>query len=334
MRQRRRAERQYSARPTVQGTVSRSVSERHLQRLLYVGAAVVALAVVVAIALGVYFNVFQPPRKVVAELDGRQYQLREVVPYAVLDGVASRTVSPVQSLNNLIRNDVMALQGLLLGLNVSREMIDAALVTRFELNLDPEADPPATLSQEGQELLDEFLDQLGVSIDDYEAWLTGELWRETLLDHFLDLSPTSAEQIFVEWIVAPDSLQAQGAVDRITEGEEFVDVALELNTERELAEATGIVGWVPQGALPDDIDALLFAEEVEVGVVQGPHATTVGSLVFRITEESAEQPVDEGMRQLLAQDAVQLWMDERSVGLLYYLTGDDVQWVLRQVGVA
>ena len=78
----------------------------------------------------------------------------------------------------------------------------------------------------------------------------------------------------MEWIVAPDSLQAQGAVDRITAGEEFVDVALELNTERELAEAAGIVGWVPQGALPDDIDALLFAEEVEVGVVQGPHATT------------------------------------------------------------
>ena len=40
-------------------------------------------------------------------------------------------------------------------------MIDAALVSRFELNLDSEADPPAILSQEGQELLDEFLDRLG-----------------------------------------------------------------------------------------------------------------------------------------------------------------------------
>ncbi len=330
MRQRRRAERQLSARPAPQVSAARRINQRFLQRLLYWAGGLFIVLLLAGLAVGWFFNFYQPPRKVVAEIDGVEFQLRDVVPYTLLDGTATGQLRPNFALNNLIRDSILEARGPDLGASIAPQDVEGALVQRFE-QLDAEAESPAQLTDAGQSSLDAFTDALGVSENDYRDWVRGQLWQNAVYQAFLEETPSTAESVFVEWIVGADSQQARTAFDRIAAGEDFTAVANELNTDLTVADPDGVVGWTPRGALPE-IDPLVFAENLAVNQVIGPVATSIGSIVYRVTDRSPDQPVDEAMRALLAQNTFQEWMDAQTAGLFFNLTADDNNWVLRSVG--
>lgn len=331
MRQRRRAERRFAARPASPAASSRRITERQLQRALYAAGAVLAAVLLGVLAAGWYFNSFQPPRKTVAEIDGREYRLGQLVPYTLLEGSITGTLQPETALSTLIRDGLLAAEAPALGAGVTVEDVEAELAIRFNADPpDPESDAPAQLSPDGAAALDALAGQLGVSVQDYREWAEGQLWQAAVFEQFLDEAPATAEQVFLEWIVAPDSVQAQAAFDRVAGGEEFAAVASELNVERAFADENGVVGWAPRGALPE-IDALVFAEDLALGEIRGPVSSSVGSLIYRITDGPSEQPVDEIMRNLLARNAMQDWIDGKTASLRSYLTPGDVEWVIGRI---
>ena len=286
------------------------------------------------LGVGWFFSSYSPPRKVVGEFDGVEVRLSEVEAYARLEGVFSGAVNTELALNNLLRDHVLAARGADIGASVGQEDIDRTLAQRFETpdpNADPEAPPPAQLTEAGRERFEEFIDAVGVSESEYLRWQEGQLWRDAAQQSFLDDAPLVAESVFIEWIVGSDSVQAQIAYDRIAAGEDFTAVANEMNTDFLYADADGVVGWTPRGVVPE-IDDQLESGDLTLGEVQGPIATLIGSVVYRVTEESESQPVDEGMRQLLAQNAFQEWMDAEAAGATSYLTREDIDWVVRTIG--
>lgn len=333
MRQRRRAERQQAARSASQATGSRRrISDRRAQRILYGVIAVAAVALVALLSAGWWFNSYRPPRKVVAEFEGAAVQLKEVVPYAALTAPASGSLNPNAALSALVRNVILERRADELNANVTEADVDAELVRQFEPPSDDEnAEPPPSLSEEGRDTLVAFLDAFRVSDADHRDWIAGELRSEAALDHFAGQVAETAEQIYVEWIVASTSEQAGDAMERLEAGEELADVAAELHLDQALGDADGDVGWVPEGAFPADLERLLFADDVTQGELQGPHTTTIGSVLFRVTDGPSEQPVSEEMRRLLGNRAYQQWLDERSVEVVYDFTQGDGNWALRQL---
>lgn len=330
MRQRRRAERQFSARPAPQVSAARRINQRFLQRLLYWAGGLFSVLLLAGLAVGWFFNYYQPPRKVVAEIDGVEFQLRDVAPYALLDSTATGQLRPNLALNNLVRDSILETRGPDLGASVAPQDVEDTLVQRFE-QLDPEAEPPAQLTDVGQSSLDAFTDALGVSENDYRDWVEGQLWQSSVYETFLEETPATAESVFVEWIIGADSQQARSAFDRISAGEDFTAVANELNTDLTIADPDGVVGWTPRGALTE-FDPLIFSDDLAVNQVVGPVATSIGSIVYRVTDRSPDQPVDEAMRAVLAQNAFQEWMDAQTAGLFFNLTSGDNNWVLRSIG--
>jgi len=133
--------------------------------------------------------------------------------------------------------------------------------------------------------------------------------------------------------VAANSVEAQIAYDRIAGGEDFAAVALETNTERLFSAPDGSVGWIPEGALPE-IDPLIFSEDTAVDDLLGPFATSLGSMIIRVTEGPSERELDDLMRRLLAQTEFQGWMDLQTDDLAVNLTDEDIRWVLRKLGVS
>ena len=62
-------------------------------------------------------------------------------------------------------------------------------------------------------------------------------------------------------------------------------------------------------------------------------ALSIGSVVFRVTDASDEQPVSDGMRSLLGQNAFQDWLDEQTLALNFDgLSDDDIRWVIGALG--
>ncbi len=332
MRQRRRAERQQSARSASPQIAGRRLNERQRQRLLLVAIVVVLLGLVAMLAVGWYMNQYRVPRKVVAEIDGVQYQLRDVLPYAMLDASVTGSFTPDQGLNNLLGDGIIERKGSEIGAVIEPGAVESTIVRRFEPSSEgEEAEPPAGLSEEGRESFESYLELFGVTEDDYRAWTAGQLRREAALEHFDIQAPETTEQVHVEWIVTTNVTDARDAVVRLEEGEEFAEVAGELNEDLFFADAEGVVGWVPEGVLQSDVDSLLFAEGVEQGEVQGPNTTGLGTIVFRITDGPADQPLTGVMRELWAQNDFQEWIDAQAFGMLYYFTTDDAQWLVDQL---
>ncbi len=331
MRQRRRAERQQSGRSASPQIAGRRLNERQRQRLLYVAIAVVLSGLVAMLAVGWYLNQYRVPRKVVAEIDGVQYQLREALPYALMDGVMTGSFTPQQGLNNLIGDGIIERKSSEIDAVIHPGEVDAEIVRIFEPSLDPEAEPPAALGEEGRKSYERFLDSLGVSEDDYRAWLSGQLRRQAALVHFTGEAPETTEQIHVEWIVTTTVTNAREAVSRLEDGQEFAEVAGDLNEDALFADEDGVVGWVPEGVLQADVNGVLFAEDIEQGEVQGPHTTAFGTIVFRITDGPSDEPLTGRMRDLWAQNDFQTWIDMQTVGLQFYFTPDDSQWLVDQL---
>ena len=322
------------ARSTAQGSAARRGNQRRTQLLLYAGGALLLVGIIVMLGVGWFLNSYSPPRKVVGEFDGVEFRLSEVEAYARLDGVFAGSIDAGLALNNLLRDHVLAARGADIGASVGQEDIDRALVQRFETpdpNADPEAPPPAQLTEAGRDTFEEFIDAVGVTESEYLRWQEGQLRRDAAQQSFLDDAPLTAESVFIEWIVGSDSVQAQIAYDRIAAGEDFTAVANEMNTDFLYADADGVVGWTPRGIVPE-IDNQLESGELTLGEAHGPIATLIGSVVYRVTEESESQPVDDGMRRLLAQNAFQEWLDAQAVGAASHLTREDIDWVTRTIG--
>ena len=331
MRQRRRAERQHSARSASPQIAGRRLNERQRQRLLYVAIAVVLLGLVALLVVGWYMNQYRVPRKVVAEIDGVQYQLRDVLPYALLDASLSNSFVPDQALNNLVGDGIIQRKSTEIGAVIDPGAVDADIVQLFEPPSEgEETEPPSSLSEEGRQVFKRFLDAFSVAEDDYRAWLSGQLRRQAALEFFSAEAPETTEQIYVEAIVTANVTTARDVVSRLEGGEGFTDVAEDLN-EFFLFSDMATAGWLPEGVVQADVNGVLFREGIEHGEVQGPHIINIGAIVFRIADGPSDEPLTGSMRNLWAQNDFQRWIDAQAVELQYYFDANDAQWLVDQL---
>jgi hypothetical protein len=336
MRQRRRAERgNFSQlRDRSQPVVIRRDVEAKQRQLLLVGAGFVAAVVVALLAYGWFVSSFQPPRTTVAEISGSSLKLSDLVSYTALESFdAGGTLDPSTGLNSLIRDTVTKAYAAELGVEVTSDELDETIITRFD-SIPPDASEPLdALTDTGRAALDVFLAAFSVSEDEYREWLAGRLYVSELQAHFNDIAPEVAEQVFVEWIVTASTVPAQEAVDRINAGEDFATVADELSAESVIAEAGGVVGWVPEGAILE-LDSILFSDQLVLNELIGPLVTSAGSVVLRVTDGPSEQPLEPLMRGFLSANSLQSWLDEKVLEAVVESDGlstDDVQWVIDQI---
>ena len=336
MRQRRRAERRdfSQLRDRSQPVASRREIEGKQRQRLLIGAAVFAFAILALLAYGWFSNFYQPPRRTIAEIGGDAIKLRNLVSYSTLESFdAAGTLNPGTGLNALIRDAVVRRNAPELGIEVTAEEIDASVITRFDSTPVDAPEPVDTLTTEGRGAFDGFLGTFNVSESDYRQWLTGRLYVSELQEHFNDKIPDNARQVSVEWIVTASTVTAQEALDRITAGEEFAAVADELSSDRVVAGPGGLVGWVPRGAI-EELDPILFSEELALNELIGPLVTSAGSIVLRVNDGPSEQPVTAVMRGFLATNALQNWLEAKVAEADVVTDGlsiDDAQWVIDQI---
>ena len=335
MRQRRRAERGIfsETRDLSQRPVSKRDLENKQRQLLLIGAAAAVVIILGLLAYGWFDSSYQPPRKTVGVVAGESIKLADVISYTALDSFeANGNLRPDVALNNLVRDMVVVGAAGSIGVSIADQAITQAIIDRFEAPVDASTTVDE-LSETGRTSLDLFLSTFSVKEDEYRDWLSGKLYLEELQAHFLAEAPETAEQVFIEWIITTSSVTAQEAITRIDAGEEFADLADELTGLTPFSGEGGVVGWVPQGAFTE-LDPFLFGSEVEVNDLVGPLTTSFGSMVLRITDGPAEQPVEENMRSLLSGTNVQAWLDARVVDAVVEnlgLTVDDANWVIEQI---
>ena len=336
MRQRRRAERGNfnQLRDRSQPVVSKREIENKQRQLLIVGAAAVVAIVLGLLAYGWFTSSFQPPRKAVATIAGEPVKLADLVSYTALDSFdTGGTLRPDTALNNLVRDRVVARQAGTIGIVVTDDEVSQKVIERFETPIPGATETADELTQAGRAALDIFLAAFSVTEDQYYEWLRGRIYLDELQIHFNEAVPESAEQVFAEWIITVSSVTAQEALDRITAGETFADVADDLTGTTSVSGEGGVLGWVPPGAF-FELDSLLFSEELVLDEIMGPLTTSFGSMLLKVSDGPEEQPINDAMRTLVGNADLQEWLDAQVVEAVVEdlgLTPDDSTWVVDQI---
>ncbi len=126
----------------------------------------------------------------------------------------------------------------------------------------------------------EYFDALGVSLDDFEVFLTDSIYQEKLQSHIVNdnaveevfnLNRPSFDKIEVSHILVDDEGAAREIMSILEDAPEMFE---ELATEHSLAdtrEQAGYIGSLKRGMMQADIEAKLFS--ASEGQVLGPFAT-------------------------------------------------------------
>lgn len=167
----------------------------------------------------------------------------------------------------------------------------------------------------------EFLERLGVSLDEFEEYITDQLCREKLLEsvtsdsavkEYFNLHSPEFDTIEVAHIVMDSEGKAREIVALLQEEPDmFHDLAKEHSLDFETREKGGMIGTVLRGSLESDIEAKIF--NAEINTILGPFASLDERFyeVFKVTDKHSAS-LDESTADQVRKKLYDTWLEEKA----------------------
>ena len=294
-------------------------------RLILLGAFVVLGMTAIVLLVGVFVTVYQPPRRVVATIDGRDLKATEVVDRATFYMVSEGGAFTQQEddlaevgVDRLVRDAVLLKEAPALVGEVSNEDVDAK--TREVLgNLEGAAHEKA---------LKNVLERAGIDLAEYREILKARMLADRLTEQFKGELPATMAQRRVQRVRAPSLVNAERVVERGRAGEDFEALARQYGADRRLAVDQG---WMPEELLEPEVRAAI--ESLGAGDVSGPVSSGLFFDVYRVIEQAPERELTAEQQSGLAERRVNNWIDEHetALGVRRDLTASTSEWITTRV---
>lgn len=171
-----------------------------------------------------------------------------------------------------------------------------------------------------QDTLD-FLEALGVSVEEFETYMTDSLYREKMLaqvtsrdavEEYFRLHSPKFDSIEVSHIIVDSEGKARELMAVLEdEPELFAEMAREHSLDNDTKDAGGYMGKYLRGSLSKDAEAKIF--NAESGELRGPFASDNGLLfeIFRIDAKHTAQ-LDEKTARDVSKMVHDEWLRARS----------------------
>lgn len=287
--------------------------------------------VALLVAVGLVFTVILPPRASALVVGDEVITAGEVANRARMLAVFSGGVGFTgagefvdRAIDQLIREEVLRQAGVALVGEVSEA--DVRRVTAEQLGIPDDADDAQFEAQ-----YREFLDAVGVSRADFDRMMRAEATREALRDHFEGQLEESGPQVRLLTASSDEEGRIAELRDRVLGGEDFVEVAVELELAEGEEELDG--GWRADELLEDRVrDAI---EDLDAGEVSGivHEGGGLDFVLYFVAEREADREYDEATLTQLAQARVTEFVDAQreQLEVRVELSAGDRDWVVRQV---
>jgi len=156
----------------------------------------------------------------------------------------------------------------------------------------------------GEEAFLVAIENNGLTKKTFEEEIKQYLKSEKLIAEWLDLSDEDlesyfeenrtmfdvAEQIEASHILVEDLDTAEEVVEKLDEGEDFSELALEYSTDTTNAETGGELGFFARNEMVSEFDDAAF--EMEVGDVSEPVETEFGYHIIKVTDQVEEETAE------------------------------------------
>lgn len=169
---------------------------------------------------------------------------------------------------------------------------------------------------------------------EYREIVRTNLLATHLLESMAKDIPTTAEQVRVYTIVTAKAEDAANARTRITKGENFTAVAVQISLDAQTKPKGGELGWIPRGVTPfDDVIFPLAVGQVSDPVAIDPAYPDISQYaIFMVSEKDPDRVIDTGPLQILRSRALySLILQQMPQHVKYSYTPADKAWVTEQL---
>ena len=317
----------------------RQQREHRQQRWVLAFAGVVILAILVIPIYGYYASFVAPPRRTAIEVNGVKTSLGEVAKisksFAAVSGGGQMDLStlPLQIVNNLLTEELIAQRAPELGITVDQDEVDAEVRSRhYPTPREGQQTDPEALEREYKETLRNYLDMTKHTTGEYREIVRRSLLRHKLVAILAEQIPGVQEQVYVHWIHVQDDSQALEIKQKLADGEEFDRLARVYSISDPYADENGEVGWIPVDAFPL-FDDILFS--LELDKVSDPIAHPPDTYFLKVTAGPELADVSSDMRTLLKTRVMEKWIDEQFApgknDIKLNFGSKEYEWVIDQV---
>lgn len=157
----------------------------------------------------------------------------------------------------------------------------------------------------GPQALKDWLSANGYTEEDFRQQLKRAMAAAWMRDQIIAKVPESVEQVHVRQILLYNLKQAEDVLAQLNAGADFATLAAQFDPL-----TGGDLGWLPRGYfLYPQLEQAVFALQPQeyTPIIQ----TQAGFHILQVIERDSQRPLDANMRQVLQQQALQQWLDER-----------------------
>ncbi|MCW5876097.1 MAG: peptidylprolyl isomerase [Anaerolineales bacterium] len=123
-------------------------------------------------------------------------------------------------------------------------------------------------------------EELDISQADLEAVLHSILLRNAIRDHITADLPRTQEQVWARHILTPSLQDAEAALARLADGEDWTDLAAELSIDTGSAIQGGDLGWFARGVMVEPFSNAAF--ELGIGEISDPVESQFGWHIIQV----------------------------------------------------
>lgn len=184
-----------------------------------------------------------------------------------------------------------------------------------------------------------YRDQLNatqLSDAEYRELVETYMLAERVNEYLTGGVPTEAEQVHLYVIILPSFEDAEAALARIRDGEDFSELARELSIDTESAEQGGDMGWWPYlGGLHENLEYEAFSLEVgQVGEIVGLDDQAHIYAICLVTERQTDREIEEDKLEEIKNRIFEEWLNNELDALDEERFSDDNEtraWILWQL---
>ena len=268
----------------------------------------ILVAVLVVLVIGsiagyaIYRQEIAPFETVVLRIDEKEIKMRYFLKRLRMSQRNPSFGEPVRLLGMIAQEEVLKEKATKAPYNfsVTTEEIEAALKTVARRGSD------SITENEYQEWYRQQINQSQLSKSEFEELTRTNLLRQKLSDYLAVRAPTVAEQVHLHMIIQKSPEEIQKVWQRLDAGEDFFQLAKELNPSVATRENQGDLGWQIKNGLDRRLEDVAF--QLEVGVPSNPIPLSKGTFaIFIVKEKSAAREISKEMQERQKIMLVEQW---------------------------
>lgn len=177
------------------------------------------------------------------------------------------------------------------------------------ITVTPEPTTPPMTKEQFEETKNSWLASAQQNADftesDLRQIIEAAVLREKLQQAIGDEIPTKVEQVHARHILLTTQVEAQAALDRLKNGEDFATLAKELSQDTASKDAGGDLGWFPKGMMQPEFEAAAFS--LPVGQLSDIVQSQAGFHIILVLEHQASHELEGDALQRARTTAIDDW---------------------------